>query len=116
MQVRDRIREVLVGECGVERLCCAGREWGCLPYAKEPPASFGGDSASVATSVTGLASKRTRAVGRMEEVGSLGVRPESSLATVEGRRGSVSSAGTVKDPRASGWRQAFRRGSSSKGQ
>ncbi|USW49232.1 Putative protein kinase [Septoria linicola] len=25
--VRDRIQEILVGECGVEVLCCAGREW-----------------------------------------------------------------------------------------
>ena len=28
MEVRDRIQEVLVGECGVEALCCAKREWG----------------------------------------------------------------------------------------
>lgn len=27
VQVRDRLREVLVDQCGVERLCCAGREW-----------------------------------------------------------------------------------------
>lgn len=25
--VRDRIQEIMVGECGVEVLCCAGREW-----------------------------------------------------------------------------------------
>lgn len=27
IEVRDRLQEILVGECGVEVLCCAGREW-----------------------------------------------------------------------------------------
>ena len=26
-EVRDRIEEILVGECGVDHLCCTGREW-----------------------------------------------------------------------------------------
>lgn len=26
-EVRDRLEEILVGECGVEHLCCTGREW-----------------------------------------------------------------------------------------
>lgn len=27
LQVRDRLQDILVGECSVEALCCAGREW-----------------------------------------------------------------------------------------
>jgi hypothetical protein len=118
VQVRDRIQEVLVGECEVETLCCAGREWASLPvsgYAKNPPASFFRDSMSVATGVTSVrsrqASESTKAPSRCEEVGTPTMRPESSMKT---RRESESSAATVKDARASSWRKAFRRGSQSK--
>ncbi|KAK3056984.1 hypothetical protein LTR09_002022 [Extremus antarcticus] len=35
LQVRDRIRDILVGECGVQKLCCANREWRELEMAED---------------------------------------------------------------------------------
>ncbi|CAK3948884.1 hypothetical protein AC579_1761 [Lecanosticta acicola] len=31
LEVRDRIQDILVGECGIEAICCAGREWAETP-------------------------------------------------------------------------------------
>lgn len=74
-EVRDRIQEILVGECGIEALCCAGREWAETPKddtlsitssssgaAKSPfrrhnpagPYSRDGDDFSIATGMLGL--------------------------------------------------------------
>ena len=48
LEVRDRIREILVDQCGVETLCCAGREWD-LPVEVNFPTHAGArDSVSIA--------------------------------------------------------------------
>lgn len=42
-EVRDRLEEILVGECGVEHLCCTGREWSDFNKSdlKDEPTSSG---------------------------------------------------------------------------
>ncbi|KAK1816040.1 hypothetical protein LTR12_009543 [Friedmanniomyces endolithicus] len=49
VEVRDRIQDVLVDQCGIERLCCAGREWDVSPM----PALSMRDSFSIATATIG---------------------------------------------------------------
>ncbi|KAK0291011.1 hypothetical protein LTR35_001732 [Friedmanniomyces endolithicus] len=49
VKVRDRIQDVLVDQCGIERLCCAGREWDVSPM----PALSMRDSFSIATATIG---------------------------------------------------------------
>lgn len=125
LQVRDRIQEILVAECEVETLCCAGREWVSLPTSDYTDTDalnkFFRDSMSVATGVPATATPTVRsrqashsgirAPSRCDEVLSPAARPESSLASVRSRRGSSNSAATVRDLRVTSWRRAFSRGS-----
>ena len=119
VQVRDRIQEILVGECEVETLCCAGREWVSLPtsdYTDNTALNkFFRDSMSVATGAPSVRSQQpsVSVCGAIayEDTVSPTTRPGSSMASVKSRRGSSNSAATVKDPRVSSWRRAFSRGS-----
>ncbi|KAK5134575.1 hypothetical protein LTR08_006361 [Meristemomyces frigidus] len=115
VEVRDRIREILVDQCGVETLCCAGREWD-LPSS---PADFAGhvdmyDSFSITTDRlhppppldSGNCSRRGSAsvhhgLSLLSRVGS-----SMSNATTS-RRASISSTTTIA--KMSVWRKAFSR-------
>lgn len=65
LEVRDRIQEILVGECGVEALCCAGREWEEVQCDQKDEDSsmespFRRDELSIATGLLGMAESRER--------------------------------------------------------
>jgi serine/threonine protein kinase len=125
MQVRDRIQEILVGECEVETLCCAGREWSTLPTSNYTDNTalnrFFRDSMSVATGAPSARSRQAsesvssrKGSGGEEPLRPATARPGSSMASLrswKGRRGSEASASTVK---VSSWRRAFSRGSTAK--
>ena len=110
IQVRDRIREVLVGECGVEALCCANREWDVHPISDSGTVglrSFFRDSVSVTTGASRPASECPRSASRCEDRGSALSRTESAT-TSRSRRRSSGSATTAK---VRSWRRAFSRSS-----
>jgi hypothetical protein len=116
MQVKDRIQEILVNQCEVETLCCAGREWVSLPTSNYTDNNalnkFFRDSMSVATGAPSVRSRQpsesVSVTVAYEDTVTPTVRPGSHVAS---RRGSSNSAATFKDPRASSWRRAFSRGS-----
>lgn len=90
--VRDRLEEVLVRECGIERLCCAGREWGTYD-AKAGPSLR--DSMSVATDATALTQST---IGSGSGCGS-GSDDSSVLTRTETKQG-AKSVRSVKSSRA----------------
>ena len=114
VEVRDRIREILVDQCGVETLCCAGREWD-LPSS---PADFAGhvgmyDSFSIATSSLhpppSLGSRHCSRRGSASVDHGLGLlsRVGSSMSNATSdRRASTTSTMTAK---MSPWRRVFSR-------
>ena len=113
-QVRDRIQEILVGECGVETLCCANREWDVNPIsdtATQTSRSFFRDSVSVTTNVTSpsrAATECPRSASRCDGPSSPLSRTQSSALSMRSRRGSTASTATAK---ISPWRRAFSRSS-----
>ena len=112
VEVRDRIREILVDQCGVETLCCAGREWD-LPSS---PADFAGhvgmyDSFSIATSSLhpppSIGSRHCSRRGSASVDHGLGLlsRVGSSMSNATSNRGaSTTSTMTAK---MSPWRRVF---------
>ena len=113
IEVRNRIKEILVGECGVEKLCCEKREWESLPLPEASTASktnIGRDSMSIAMGGPGWASRIEsdcmRAASRGEDQVSVLSRTESNAVSTTSRRSSSGSAATTK---VSPWRRAFSR-------
>lgn len=111
MQVRDRIQEILVGEGGVEKLCCSNREWGCLEIADDAidtSAAFYKEREELAA---GIAAGQAEAadteagaqISRFEDSGSVLSKANS---VKNRRRSSTASAATAK---MTSWRRAFSR-------
>ncbi|KAK5729753.1 hypothetical protein LTR17_011719 [Elasticomyces elasticus] len=104
VEVRDRIQDVLVDQCGIERLCCAGREWDVSPM----PELSTRDSFSIATATIGSPGK----FGDDGRNGSVCGGSRSVLGRTESepvlssRRTSSASTATAK---ISSWRRAFTR-------
>lgn len=131
LEVRDRIQEILVGECGVEALCCAGREWAEVkvdddkddgstrsPFRRP-------DELSIATGLLGMSPTGTagrkgsdpircasacgeRNGGGAADHMSILSRTESNMTTKTRRRRSSTSTATA---RLSSWRSRFMRSS-----
>ncbi|KAK3116645.1 hypothetical protein LTR53_002759 [Teratosphaeriaceae sp. CCFEE 6253] len=106
MEVRDRVRDILVDQSGMESLCCAGREWADSPM---PELSMR-DSFSIATTILDPPKDKYSESPREGSVcgGSASVlsRTESEP-VLPARRTSSASAATAK---LSTWRRAFARG------
>ncbi|KAF2170050.1 hypothetical protein M409DRAFT_64427 [Zasmidium cellare ATCC 36951] len=119
LEVRDRIQEILVGECGVESLCCAGREWAEIQVNEKDDEStrspFRRDELSIATGLldmapsgSGKGSRCASACGEMAVASdhmSVLSRTESNLTSRNRRRSSASTA----TARLSSWRSRFMR-------
>ncbi|KAK3699285.1 hypothetical protein LTR37_016528 [Vermiconidia calcicola] len=112
-QLRDRIQEILVGEGGVEALCCANREWEVLPNsnaATEVETDLSADSLSLATELPSTpsrtASECPRSSSGYDEHCSIVCRIASEIESEQSRRRSSASAATAK---ISSWRKAFSR-------
>ncbi|KAK4543177.1 hypothetical protein LTR36_005727 [Oleoguttula mirabilis] len=104
LAVRDRIREILVDQCGVETLCCAGREWDVSAHAADFAGHVGiRDSFSIATGT--LKPPPARKGSNGGDHGSILSRMESSFSTATRRRSSASAA-TAK---IGAWRRVFSR-------
>ncbi|KAK3673333.1 hypothetical protein LTR78_006879 [Recurvomyces mirabilis] len=112
-EVRDRIQDILVDQCGIEHLCCAGREWN-LPMPEVPGGASSGDSFSIrAGSLAspprklGQESRLRRDVGdQMSVISRVESRASASPAKVESRR---TSGGSVATATITSWRRAFSR-------
>ncbi|KAK5126130.1 hypothetical protein LTR85_011485 [Meristemomyces frigidus] len=105
LEVRDRIREVLVDQCGVETLCCAGREWDLPAHAADFAGHVGTrDSFSIATGTLKPPAARKDSVGG--DHGSVLSRVESAFSSTASRRRSSASNATAK---IGAWRRAFSR-------
>ncbi|KXT16473.1 hypothetical protein AC579_1761 [Pseudocercospora musae] len=124
IEVRDRIQEILVGECGVEVLCCCGREWPELDDGDSGETRIRRDSPhdtdSIAMGMYGLQSPGLTGSRKGSDVGRCGSRldkevdqdrisvvprTESTLtATAKNRRRSSASTATAK---LSSWRTRF---------
>ncbi|KAK3115957.1 hypothetical protein LTR53_004184 [Teratosphaeriaceae sp. CCFEE 6253] len=106
MEVRDRVRDILVDQSGMESLCCAGREWDVSPM----PELLMRDSFSIAATVLAPPRDKYSESPRQGNVcgGSASVlsRTESEP-VLPTRRTSSASAATAK---LSTWRRAFARG------
>ncbi|KAK4504109.1 hypothetical protein PRZ48_005024 [Zasmidium cellare] len=122
LEVRDRIQEILVGECGVEALCCAGREWAEVQVNEKDDEStrspFRRDELSIATGLLDMpASGSRKGSDSMRCASSCGERAppedhmsvlsrtESNLTSRTRRRSSASTA----TARLSSWRNRFMR-------
>lgn len=127
LEVRDRIQEILVGECGVEALCCAGREWAEARVDDKDDEStrspFRRDELSIATGLLGMsatgaaARKGTDSIRCASSCGerngnaappdhmSVLSRTESNMTTKTRRKSSASTA----TARLSSWRSRFMR-------
>ncbi|KXT05713.1 hypothetical protein AC578_5639 [Pseudocercospora eumusae] len=123
IEVRDRIQEILAGECGVEVLCCCGREWpelddgdsGGTRIRRDSPH----DTESFAMGMYGLqsplrkgsdvgrcGSRLEKEVDRDRDRMSVISRTESTLtATAKNRR--RSSATSTATAKLSSWRTRF---------
>ncbi|KAK0948119.1 hypothetical protein LTR29_000643 [Friedmanniomyces endolithicus] len=105
VEVRDRIQDVLVDQCGIERLCCAGREWDVSPM----PALSMRDSFSIATATIGSPGSKFGDDPHNDSVcgdqRSVLARTESEP-VLSSRRTSSASNATAK---VSSWRRAFTR-------
>lgn len=130
VEVRDRIQEILVGECGVEALCCAGREWSDVSRndlrdgestnspLRDRQDSPLRDELSIATGMLALhprrkgsdAGSRCRAAfvaaptGDQADRMSIGSRAASTMTTEKSRRRSSASTATAK---LSSWKSKF---------
>lgn len=98
LEVRDRVQEILVGECGVETLCCAGREWAVDDIK---PLNVR-DSISVATGLT-TASRNGSESARGGE-GMVGLARTDTGVRSERRR---SSAASNKPSKLLAWRENY---------
>lgn len=110
--IRDRIQEVLVDQCGVETLCCAGREWEVPPMQEDFRGGPVRDSFSIAPAdLASPASKASDGVQGGSVCGdhtSVLSRPGSraSAKISSTRRRSSASTATAK---IGAWRRAFSR-------
>lgn len=113
IEVRDRIREILVDQCGIETLCCAGREWD-VPDPTEDFASHADvrESCSIAAGTLNPPARKGSDCGRSgsscgEHTRVLS-RVESNMSTASKSR-RRSSTSTVAIAKISAWRRAFSR-------
>ena len=115
IEIRDRIQEILVGECSVEALCCANREWDVLPVPESAAAASKSWFRDSVSEMTTLSTARPRTASgcpispsRSEHQASSLSRTESNTLSTRSRRTSSGSAATAK---VSSWRRAFSRSS-----
>ena len=112
-EVRDRLQDILVGECSVETLCCANKEWNVQSVSDscmQSPGSYFRDSISVATDITPAPSRSGSECPRspshcVDHMGALSRTDSDSKGVKSARRSSTSTA----TPRFSPWRRAFSR-------
>ncbi|EME46145.1 hypothetical protein DOTSEDRAFT_168506 [Dothistroma septosporum NZE10] len=125
VEVRDRIYSILLDECSIETLCCAGREWAEIKSDEEDDGSTKSpfrrerDEMSVATGLLRMPSKKendaircTSSCGELAaresaERMSVSSRTESNLIKKTRRKSSASTA----TARLSSWRSRFLRSS-----
>jgi serine/threonine protein kinase len=112
-EVRDRIQDILVGEGGIETLCCADRAWAPLETAEDAidTSAFYKDDEDIATAFIGDPSNAEAgaqgSMSRFDDDGSVLSRTQSNTRSVKNRRrSSTASAATAK---ISAWRRAFSR-------
>ncbi|KAK4627166.1 hypothetical protein CLAFUW4_04915 [Fulvia fulva] len=119
VEVRDRIYAVLLDECSIETLCCAGREWAEIQSDDKDDGSMKSpfrrdrDELSIATGILGMPPRKGSDAARCaSSCGGAGAdrmsilsRAESSV-TVKTRRRSSASTATA---RLSSWRSRFMR-------
>ncbi|KXL44007.1 hypothetical protein M433DRAFT_109631 [Acidomyces richmondensis BFW] len=109
MEVRDRLQLILVDQCGIESLCCAGREWETIVLPDED-ISVGGpvqDSFSIAAEGSSASSQENRGVrseSGCDNRRSITSKVESRFLNSVSRRRSSASSATAK---LSTWRKAF---------
>ena len=113
VQVRDRIQEILNKDCGIEALCCAGREWDVHALSDTDittSRSFFRDSISMASGLVSSPSRSgsecPRGPNGCEDNFMELSRSESNTGSRKGRRGSTASDVTAK---ISSWRRMFSR-------
>ncbi|KAF7195861.1 hypothetical protein HII31_02741 [Pseudocercospora fuligena] len=120
IEVRDRIQEILIGECGVEVLCCCGREWPELDDGDSGNTNMRirnrrdspHDEDSIAMGMYGL--RKGSDVGRCgsrldKEVDRMSVisRTESTLTSATAKNRRRSSATSTATAKLSSWRTRF---------
>ncbi|KAH9828090.1 Protein tyrosine kinase [Teratosphaeria destructans] len=110
-EVRDRLQEVLVSQCGVDSLCCAGREWETYTAPDLTIDHVLNDSFSIATGAftppkieCGHQRSRNGSIGGDSVIGNS--VQSSALDIKSKRRSSTSSTGATK---MSAWRRVFTR-------
>ena len=113
--VRDRLEEILVGECGIEALCCTNREWDVVPISdaatvssRRPWRDFKSVAFGAPVTPVRTGSECVRTASRSGDQASLISRTESKQLSAKSRRSSSASMAT---PKVSSWRKAFTRSS-----